>query len=1174
MDDVVPSSPTSSCSDNSDAVNSSSAKIYFGPIQSPEKKFAPMLSPSLRADDGPVFSTSNSILPESTLCCEEEVEGGEQDEEEGRDEVSLANKQKPVFPGQSWQGTTFHDLLRNDEPSSAIATRIMRAHDNPSPPPKAIRPSLTTRRTSKLANELIFPSNSNSEECSDTVVESLLPSSNDHVDTPTPPPFDLLETSPLATPTKEWLDVPSPTLNHAILPPSSKVPQTDTDTTQIDAEPDLIFFDRSVIISQYDDHASIHAPSPRHAQQPQQTVDDLLFSSPPHPAFPAVELSGDVRVSLSPTPGPSAPRRSPRLSALLHPAAELLNTPRATNQTRSPNTDGTQARKRHRDGTKKSTRLSLTPSKVDWSLDSDSSESESDSTRSPSKRIRNDRKRLKNRDEVINDMGNLQLAESLSSGSAQILSTLVSSNQDAATSITDVEMKLPRTLPLVDSVTQCEFSTKEPRVEEPGTPHSSAQLSVQRPPPGFHVSHTLTPTPGSSGMRPLLALNSPVKLTLTPAPDDSNRTPARRVPLFSHDHSRANLGTSETGIPFGINHTPVFSRPLVNNPNRSPARRVQVSDPVRKEVDCFEDAITLKATTDEARSRIASTEVEPPAAVRMPALDKPSSSNTNAVATLVEPSSKRVFLGPSAKTSSTIAAMTLKPVNSNSSAGSRIPRIGALPKPASSTRMSRLPTLSVRKPNSSKAPTLLPKKLPRLYNNSSSGSEDSVSGPASTDSLSASGPMKNATAAYKTDNKQKLEKATPARPMIKMRQVIPGMFGGPVKNTSLIGTEKETEDQSAFFSPVKRSAQQKGPIKVREVVRGTLQDFELRTTSFKSLEALSEARAKERAELDKANENERKEMLSAGPSLQEFTFECSAFQRAEEGMDESIPANSMQSFAEGMGGEAASQSDGDLSANSGARRSTRNRQTTQQNDVFGAFTTLDSKPTSVSRRRSSVGPTKSRTPSNLVFHSNGLALKTLTNNNTTRNQNYYAQLEMHVIRKAGNRPESPTMKLRTILEKQKEEQDKMRAERARRRRGDEGDPSMDFEMQDSIGVQPTKHRRGPGEEEDYVSPVRPANGKKGVKWDRGLETSVFIDEIEVQSGKRPISESAPTPRKGCIIMMPNRAPLDSLGNAVNADAPLKLAPEKVLVTKYVYDNDEEAQVELPKTTRRLRSFSN
>ena len=182
-------------------------------------------------------------------------------------------------------------------------------------------------------------------------------------------------------------------------------------------------------------------------------------------------------------------------------------------------------------------------------------------------------------------------------------------------------------------------------------------------------------------------------------------------------------------------------------------------------------------------------------------------------------------------------------------------------------------------------------------------------------------------------------------------------------------------------------------------------------------EAKAEAKAvEEKAEM----EAQAQQPNVSGPSLEEFTFECPLPEQKDEKMDvdEQLPP-----------------SDDTVNEANGSRRSTRSRRSLQSLDGSGAASAIPLPGTSSSRRTQPTGsrpPRKSITP-NLVFHTNGLALKTLTNNNTTRNQRYYAQLEMNVIRRAGNRPESPTMKLQTILEKQKGEQDKMRAERARRR---------------------------------------------------------------------------------------------------------------------------------------------
>jgi len=67
-----------------------------------------------------------------------------------------------------------------------------------------------------------------------------------------------------------------------------------------------------------------------------------------------------------------------------------------------------------------------------------------------------------------------------------------------------------------------------------------------------------------------------------------------------------------------------------------------------------------------------------------------------------------------------------------------------------------------------------------------------------------------------------------------------------------------------------------------------------------------------------------------------------------------------------------------------------------------------------------------------------VALKALTFSNTTKNQQYFAQVETEVIRKLGARPESPTTKVRTIMERQREEKGKERKERAARRPGEWG----------------------------------------------------------------------------------------------------------------------------------------
>ena len=385
--------------------------------------------------------------------------------------------------------------------------------------------------------------------------------------------------------------------------------------------------------------------------------------------------------------------------------------------------------------------------------------------------------------------------------------------------------------------------------------------------------------------------------------------------------------------------------------------------------------------------------------------------------------------------------------------------------------------------------------------------------------------------------------------MIRARQVIPGMFGGPVKSEVSNNAEKNPVNQIAP-SPIKTGLQQRQLIP-REVVKGTLQDFTLQSSSSKALEAISEARARERAAQEQAAqeklaqeraalekiEQERAERekeaaestraesdieekmdvetevqhpLPSGPSLDEFTFECPVPVQPEVKMDvdEHLPSENLLS------------SDDIIREVGGSRRSTRNRRSLQPTDVFGTVPAASAPATNTTRRTQAASsrPPRNSLGPNFVFHVNGIALKNLTINNTTRNQQYHSNLEVNVIRKAGNRPESPTMKLQTILEKQKDEQDRMRTERARRRRGESVDnTSTDVRMEEQDGEQSTKHRRGPGDEEDYETPIRPST-RKGVKWDRGLGVSVYLDEIEVQPDKRRNLQSM-APSKSCLSVV-------------------------------------------------------
>lgn len=222
-------------------------------------------------------------------------------------------------------------------------------------------------------------------------------------------------------------------------------------------------------------------------------------------------------------------------------------------------------------------------------------------------------------------------------------------------------------------------------------------------------------------------------------------------------------------------------------------------------------------------------------------------------------------------------------------------------------------------------------------------------------------------------------------------------------------------------------------------------------------------------------------------------------------------------------------------ASQGLRRTTRSRKSAQgATDVFG---TVAPPRTSFSRRRTIV------LSDNSVFSGmTALALKSLTTTNTQRNQKQVAEIQTEVIIKEGKRPDSPTTKVRTSLERQKEEMAQQRQERAQRRArrsagsdmeaadlSEAGDISMVTVDQDEGA--PLRHQRGPGEEEDYKTPEKPerpakrtrldesqgdssdAKNERRVKWDRGLATTVYLHDTPPNPKRHP---NDVVPKRGAL----------------------------------------------------------
>ncbi|KAI0664877.1 hypothetical protein C8Q70DRAFT_17464 [Cubamyces menziesii] len=233
------------------------------------------------------------------------------------------------------------------------------------------------------------------------------------------------------------------------------------------------------------------------------------------------------------------------------------------------------------------------------------------------------------------------------------------------------------------------------------------------------------------------------------------------------------------------------------------------------------------------------------------------------------------------------------------------------------------------------------------------------------------------------------------------------------------------------------------------------------------------------------------------------------------------------------------------------RRSTRSKRGQERaptTDVFGTVAPpAAGSSTRTSHHRRKPGPFPSETAGPFAGMS-ALALKTLTTANTLKNQQQVAVLKTEVVRKEGPRPDSPTTKVRTALDRQREERVQQRKERAERRArrsaGDEtgeglgigvneaGDASfmsVDHDPEDAPG----RHRRGPGDEEDYETPPRPERpakrarfegaetdaekekeaAEKRVKWDKGLHTTVYLDDSPPKPKRA--HQAVPT-QKSCL----------------------------------------------------------
>lgn len=160
-------------------------------------------------------------------------------------------------------------------------------------------------------------------------------------------------------------------------------------------------------------------------------------------------------------------------------------------------------------------------------------------------------------------------------------------------------------------------------------------------------------------------------------------------------------------------------------------------------------------------------------------------------------------------------------------------------------------------------------------------------------------------------------------------------------------------------------------------------------------------------------------------------------------------------------------------------------------------------------------------------------LKNITAFHHQRNKVNFCQIIRNVEKIEGPRPPSPN-KVPRIGDREAGESKLSREERAKRREnrrsGGEGSSDSDEDDRDAFSPKsPLKHIRGPGDDEDYVTPRKSGGGRKSqkpsdghrVRWDKGL--------VVRSDGARAHERAAEVPAlKGCLKHTVSDTPTDSV----------------------------------------------
>ncbi|KAL7283340.1 hypothetical protein ACG7TL_002769 [Trametes sanguinea] len=1220
---TIMSSPSQASEPSSVASN----RVFFGPVRSPEKRFA------RRAGSAP-FRT-------------------------------------PAAASSLREGTPDEDALV-DEPSVVLASRVLSASGNPSPPPSPPLPSQA--------------------EPSGFIDVQLL----DISDSPqrTPPAISSGPLIPIE-------DAPEPIAVSptAVLPNPSTPKPADFDTSNV-SQPDLITFDS---FSASHDH---HPPTPTQAQnstrlsaQPStSTIDDLLSMSPRPDRLDKFEIQAtedNAPSAAEPqSDGANIEEMEVENSLIVETDVPPLPVSTAAEVPQSGAEGASDSVQHHVEESNPPLRRSSRPRKSRSSLpqtvisipppaeavieraeaacDSTKQQGQEDSQGSPV------RKRKLN-------------------AVPQLPQLLADGNIDATTPrrIPRVDL-IKRNLGSLSPVSAAVLSQLLPRdagesASRPTTPQPQSQEGEQAEPsnpvaapstPPQPTANLIFPKVGSEaggGAPDIQRSRSPLRpFPFSPAKlDDTTRTPARRVPIAQAiaegTYSAQKLpALFSAPRPTAAPGSPVFKRLALDDPARSPAKRVPMNEalfvppPSSSPGKGKEVARPTSPVRPPTRERQRSGSVEPrplagrkergssaepttrpPALGRRPFFQKPASSDGVPSATKPRPAlpfplvpTQRLHPaipeadepGPSAlrpiaasatsgaatqpKASPAKAASSLRQPSAGPS--SKIPRIGAKPytRPTAAGKrevaISKLPA-----PATSRA-AQKPLRVVTVGSCSSGGSSDEAQAapapksarrpiPATWSSEASSAqPLKR-----KREPESSAVKAPPAKPVIMIRKVVPGMFnkGEHAGSSSSTAAEQNATKPNVITSPAKTS----GPIKARSAVNWRRPQTEPQpgpappspvapaTATLKSpTPEPSLTPSVTDAQSAAAQSSPAKEPEQPPPASSSAPEAPTPEELLDPGPSAAIP-------------EAGKKTSGQH------RRSTRSKRSQEDVPTADVFNTVEPAPTRAARTshtRRKPGPFPSEVNGPFAGMS-ALALKTLTSANTIKNQQQVAVIKTEVIRKEGARPDSPTTKVRTALEKQREERTLQRKERAERRArrsagGDEagdtstagdgqaaaGDTEVDVDVsfvsidRDAEGV-PVRHQRGPGDEEDYETPPRPERPakrlrfddadvqerekekevpEKRVKWDKGLHTTVYLDDSPPKPRR---NKNAVPSQKGCLAPAAKALRLDTMGNVLNAELPVGgIVRENVVVKKFVFDDDDVVpEVASPAPVKSTRSKS-